>query len=232
MGKSRHWRSFFRVCVDRGAAYTLAVALAGLSLPVQAEHKDREYKISPEAKAKLGQLLARPDARERALEAVKQTIFRCRDCHGEDGNSVKREVPSLAGQNPYYLMEQFESFLSGRRHLIKMKDKVQRLSPDQRIAMAVWYSKQTPKPVGGDPQLAEQGKPLYLDRCAKCHGTDGRLDKGYAYLAGQPPVYTAAALRRFRDEPAFRDDPDMADVTLGLTEDDVDAIAHYLAGLP
>jgi cytochrome c553 len=39
----------------------------------------------------------------------------CAYCHGDGGNSVKPDVPNLAGQNTAYLLEQIQQFSDGRR---------------------------------------------------------------------------------------------------------------------
>ena len=42
-----------------------------------------------------------------ALEEGKERSMLCGYCHGKDGNSVKPDIPNLAGQNTEYLLKQF-----------------------------------------------------------------------------------------------------------------------------
>ncbi len=78
------------------------------------------YAASPLAtRQELASLLALKEREPAAWQALlaegKEHAFFCARCHGEDGNSVMALVPNLAGQNPYYLLEQIEKFADGRR---------------------------------------------------------------------------------------------------------------------
>lgn len=58
----------------------------------------------------IDQRLEDPAAKQEAMRAGRNRALLCSYCHGDDGNSVKPEVPNLAGQNPVYLLDQIGKF--------------------------------------------------------------------------------------------------------------------------
>lgn len=214
----------------RKAPIGLALLAWGM-LAYAAEAERHEPRVPPEIRKLFTEWLADPNGRERASAIAKVKLPLCNYCHGDDGNSVKRGVPKLAGQNPWYLIEQVESFLQGRRKHFGMRDRAARLSDQERMALVIYFTSQPLEPAQHEPELAEQGRELYAERCEKCHGPAGRGEKGYAYLAGQRPEYVAGMLIRFRDEPALRRNARMEDVALDIADHEADAIAHYVAAM-
>ncbi|MFO6418697.1 c-type cytochrome [Hylemonella sp. W303a] len=67
--------------------------------------------------------------------------------------------------------------------------------------------------------------------CATCHGTEGRplKDSLIAPLAALPRGYMAQQLRAFRD--GSRPSTVMQQITLGLTEVEIEAVAFYYSTL-
>ena len=61
------------------------------------------------------QRLEDPAARQQAMQAGRNRALLCSYCHGNDGNSVKPDVPNLADQNPVYLLDQIGKFARGER---------------------------------------------------------------------------------------------------------------------
>ena len=48
-----------------------------------------------------------PQSNRRAVYEGELRATLCKACHGADGNSVREGTPSLAGQDPVYLVDQF-----------------------------------------------------------------------------------------------------------------------------
>ena len=156
----------------------------------------------------------------------------CRKCHGDEGVSATPGVPSLAGQSPVYLVDQFERFAEGRRNDFLMSGLAKSLTEEDKLRLAVYYASLAPPPPGaGDPQLVARGEVVYGSACIRCHGRDGRGEMGYARLAGQRPDYVVKRLKEFRERSATANRP-MAGQTGGLTEPDLEAVAAYVATLP
>ena len=146
---------------------------------------------------------------------------------------MKPKVPNLADQDPTYLMDQIEKFSDGRRKdfTTVMQQLAKRLTGEEKIALVVYYASVPLKPLKYDPVLAAKGKPIYMKRCQGCHGDDGRARNGYARIAGQQPVYTVSTLKNYRDKRGGRNDKLMSDITRGLSDSDIKALAAYIASL-
>lgn len=66
--------------------------------------------------------------------------------------------------------------------------------------------------------------------CAACHGPVGvSVNPAWPSLAGQQPVYLAKQIRLFRD--GVRVEPTMQPFVQNLSDEDIDDIAAYYAGL-
>jgi len=67
--------------------------------------------------------------------------------------------------------------------------------------------------------------------CFACHGTDGNgVDPQYPRLAGQYQLYLARVLHEYKD--GQRNNPIMKGMVSTLSEQDMQDIAAYFAGLP
>lgn len=175
--------------------------------------------------------------RERYDQAMFEGEMRaaplCRVCHGLDGTAVRDGTPNLAGQDPVYIVDQFNRYADGRRRDYWMSSLAAGFNEEDKIQLAIWYSEQPMRPaLGGNPTLIERGRELYEAHCVECHGADGRSRKGYARLAGQRPEYTAKMLREFRSPDGKRFNPVMYARSYMLrTDEDIMAVATFLAHL-
>ena len=183
--------------------------------------------------ARIAQVQKDGAARARAIAQGRDHAVLCAYCHGPDGNSDKPEIPNLAAQNPVYLLEQIERFADGRRedYTRVMQRLAASLSAEERLALVVYYASAPLTPARADIGKAQVGLPVYLRRCQSCHGHDGNGVAGYARLAGQQPGYLIQTLRAYRDRTGGRLSPEMDVVTRGLTDEEIAALATYLANL-
>lgn len=174
-----------------------------------------------------------------ARAAGAERSLLCGSCHGKDGNSLKPEIPNLAGQNPAYLLEQIENFASGRRKNFVMQSLAANFSRTDKVNLAIYYASMPVQPTTVDAALARDGKRIFDSVCYLCHGHDGKGEAGYARIAGQKPLYVANTLRRYRANARGMVDSDeikrtngrMEQVTQNLSDADVDALAQYVASL-
>lgn len=163
----------------------------------------------------------------------------CAACHGPAGNSFNPVWPKLAGQGAPYTVKQLTQFKSGARMNPVMAAQVANLSEQDMLDIAAYYAKQKPTVGAAVPELAEQGRKLYRDgnpetgvpACTGCHGPagEGVAASAYPRIGGQQPGYTEAQLRAYRD--GSRKAPMMTIVTAKLTDDEIKALASYIAGL-
>jgi cytochrome c553 len=210
----------------------LLIAATAASTPLCAKEKP----VEPPPAALHAQLaqIDRDAARlPAALARGEKGAAVCRHCHGVGGNSVRAEVPNLAGQNPDYLLEQMNKFVHGQRKSSAfMSGMIKALSPDERIDIALFLSRQPvlKKPAGIDAHGVAGGK-LYAKLCVGCHGPSATGAHKIPRLAGQQVQYLEDSLKRYRDGGGERVDPRMAAYTRNLENSDIEALAAYLSAL-
>ncbi|MEW8028089.1 MAG: c-type cytochrome [Candidatus Thiodiazotropha sp.] len=164
-------------------------------------------------------------------EGRARTIL-CNSCHGKDGIAVQPLAPNLAGQNPVYIVDQFQRFGDGRRNDYLMSNLAKTFSFEDKIKIALYYADMEMKPSGGgNASLLDEGAKIYHESCVKCHGENGRGQEGYARLAGQRHDYVVKMLKEFRDRTGKRTNVWMSGVAIRLSDRDMEAVATYLANL-
>jgi len=185
--------------------------------------------------------------------AGKSKTLVCSACHGADGNSAAATFPKLAGQNEKYLVKQMEDIKSGARPVPTMAGQLDNLSAEDFADIAAWYASQTNSGGQTSAEMVELGQKVYragvstrgVAACTACHGPrgNGNGPAGFPALAGQHADYIADQLRRFRigsentlaDNAAARtNDGDgrmMRDVAAGMSDNQIDAVSSYIAGL-
>ena len=178
-----------------------------------------------------------PTLRKQAIRLGKDRALLCNQCHGEDGNSTKSGVPNLAAQNSVYLLNQIEKFSDGRRKNFVMNALSKNFSRDDKENLAIFYASMKVNPAKTNDTLAKKGQSLYLQQCSSCHGNQGAGKSNYARLAGQKTHYVEMTLRSFRDnqknndKQANRKSNLMELITKDLSNDDIKALAAYVAQL-
>jgi cytochrome c553 len=180
--------------------------------------------------AALAMLFAPPAGAADAALAAR--IEACRACHGEDGNSRTPNIPSLAGQPAFFLLNQLILMREGVRRIEVMTPFVAGLSDADIEAMARHFAGLEAKPSGEsvDPLLAEKGAALAVTlRCASCHGQDFAGQDQMPRLARQRIDYMIAAMKALRDDKRSGADTMMTAVIIGVSEADLAALAHYAA---
>jgi len=78
-----------------------------------------------------------PEGWRALLKEAKDRASFCARCHGTDGVSVLPLIPNLAGQNPYYLLQQIERFADGQRKDFIMTPLAAQAKPAERALLAV-----------------------------------------------------------------------------------------------
>ena len=172
-----------------------------------------------------------PEALEQVIAAGRERAIFCNTCHGPDGSATRVNYPSLASQNPVYLLDQIEQFADGSRKKLVMNVLAETFSIEEKVTLALYYSVMPLEPVEADLELARLGAPVYQARCAACHGPAGRGEEGYARIAGQQPGYVAAVLREYKSGQSPRRFSVMYGIASALSDNDIDAVAHYIASM-
>ena len=94
---------------------------------------------------KLNKKVSNPELKRQAMFAGEERALICAYCHGDDGNSLKPEVPNLAGQNPDYLLEQVGHFANGARKDFVMNSLASKFTEDDQVNLAIFYASQEVK---------------------------------------------------------------------------------------
>jgi cytochrome c553 len=121
-------------------AAVLALAGAGAAAWGQAgapAASDAAAVLPKWAQDKLAAVKADPKAYEQAYRQGAKLASFCANCHGPSGQSVRPDVPNLAGQNTVYVLNQLNKFHDGRRTgAFFMEGLVKAMSPEERFAVA------------------------------------------------------------------------------------------------
>lgn len=161
----------------------------------------------------------------------KKLADACAKCHGADGNATAAGTPSLAGQQPAYLVVAIHEYHRGDRSIGAMQSM---LSDSHRLeleSLALYFSAQTPvarsAPKRGDPAVGE----ALSTACGGCHGARGvSRDAQTPSLAGQDFDYLVKATKAYW---TVRKNWGMQRYVAGLSEKDVDdIIAFYVTQEP
>jgi cytochrome c553 len=173
---------------------------------------------APSASAKDGQQAS-------LLEKGKALAASCAKCHGEDGNSTTPGVPSLAGQQPHYLVTAIQEYHRGDRGTAAMKAILRNASTLELESLSLYYASRTPArrpaPSFGDPAAGEPRTAM----CGGCHGPGGvSSDAATPSLAGQDPRYLMKSIKAYRTS---RQHWGMQRYVAGLGDKDIENITAY-----
>ena len=160
-------------------------------------------------------------------EQGKKLAAPCAKCHGEDGNAKVPGTPTLAGQQPHYLVAAIQEYHQGDRATAAMKAMLPDASTLELENLALYFATQTPvqraAPAHGD---AQAGEPLTA-MCGGCHGSHGvSVDSATPSLAGQDPQYLVKATKAYR---TTRKNWGMQRYVAGLGDKDIDNVAAFYA---
>jgi cytochrome c553 len=191
-------------------------------------------------------LHAQPTARP--PDTIEARMLACAVCHGPQGQGTDNDYfPRLAGKPAGYLLNQLIAFRDGRRRYPPMNYLLEYLPEAYLREMADYLAALRPPP---PPQTAAEVSPALLARgrelvtegdpghgvpaCARCHGpTFTGMEPAIPGLVGLHASYISAQLGAWRYGTRTAAAPDcMQIIAANLTENDVSAVAAWLASLP
>lgn len=170
------------------------------------------------------------EAHASLLEKGKSLATGCTKCHGEEGNSKTPGVPSLAGQQPRYLVTAIEEYHRGERGKAAMKSILGGASRLDLESLALYFASRTPAqrsdPPFGDPAAGEPRTAM----CGGCHGPRGvSSDAATPTLASQDPRYLMKAINAYRTS---RKHWGMQRYVTGLSDKDIENITAFYTVQP
>ena len=207
----------------------LVATLAVSGFASAAEHPAAPAKADP---AKGATLYESGDA-ARGLPA-------CVSCHGAAGNSTIAANPKLAAQIAPYVYKQLVDFTTPNRNNPVMTTYAKMLSDDEKKNIAAYLATQTPKPgAAKNKDTVLLGKQIYrggipatgVAACASCHGANGNgIPAQFPRLSGQHQDYTVSQLQAFKGG-ARKNSVQMTTISKRMSDDEMKAVADYIAGL-
>ena len=186
------------------------------------------------AAAALAATLAAPHVGAQQDPAIRQKAEVCFACHGPNGNSESPLFPNLAGQSWRYVYIQLKDFKEGRRSDPSMSPMVADLTRDDMIALGNFFAAQKAIPIKfkADGARVEAGrKTSDAVLCPMCHlgGFVGQNE--IPRVAGQYPEYVRKQLQDFKAKRRTNDAGNMTAVLRTIPDEDLEALAAYVASL-
>lgn len=166
----------------------------------------------------------------------------CAACHGADGKAIQPAYPNLAGQHASYIAKQLTEYRDGGRVNALMSGQATNLSDQDILDLAAYYADMPGIPGVASEENLTLGMNIYrggitaagVASCSACHGPAGMGNPAAVWPAvtGQNAQYTADQLRYFRSgERANDPNAVMRGVSKRMTDEEIDAVANYIAGL-
>ena len=177
-------------------------------------------------------LFASAAAAQQAANQQPPQLETCLSCHGEGGNSRTPFVPSIAGQPEFFITNQLIYMREGVRPTPAMTPFVEKLTDPEieALARAIAALPATRSEEVVDAAMVARGQKLSEQlRCASCHLPNLHGQEQMPRLAGQRIDYMSAAMQAYRDSQRPGADPMMSNVVVGLSDSDIEALAHYAA---
>lgn len=164
----------------------------------------------------------------------------CVACHGTAGNSPLALNPKLAAQHQAYVVKQLANFKSAERNNPIMGAFAKALTEGEMKDIAAYLESQTQAPgAAKSPEAVEIGKKIYragiaeknVPACAGCHSPSGAgIPAQFPRLAGQHQEYTVSQMTAFRAA-TRKNSVQMMTIAKRMSDDEIQAVADYVAGL-
>jgi cytochrome c553 len=174
-------------------------------------------------------MLGRPSR----ADTLSDQVQLCAACHGDHGVPSDPTTPVIAGQQEGYLYLQLRDYKNGDRQSDVMSPIAGGLERADMLALAEHFSAE-PWPDLRQPQPADDAvaRALRLNvsiGCTGCHLGEYQGTGSQPRLSGQSKTYLLQTMLDFRTRKRGNN-PGMTDLMRAAWEDDLAAIAEYLAG--
>jgi cytochrome c553 len=169
-----------------------------------------------------------------AAQEMPPKAATCLACHGVNGNSTMPGVPSLAAQNARYIYLQLRDYQEGRRDNPMMSPMAAGLTRPEMQELANYFSQQklSSKGFKADPDKAKLGLAKANETlCAMCHLGEFKGQNEIPKVAGQNFDYVVGMLKAFKAKTRTNDAGNMTSVASTLSDEDIENLGHYIAGL-
>ena len=151
----------------------------------------------------------------------------CGKCHGASGVSSDPKVPTLAAQDPQYLVSAIKAYQQRGRKQEDMHDFLSNISAKGIENIAAYYSVQQAQAAEAKTMSMQE----LADKCDHCHapGMENPM-MIFPKIRGQNKGYLVKALRAYRDNK--RGSSPMHKMSLPYSEAVIESIASWYAAQP
>ena len=166
-------------------------------------------------------------------DTLSDHVELCVACHGEQGVPQDKSIPVIDGQQEGYLYLQLRDYKNGDRRNDVMSPIAEALERADMMALAEYFSKRPwpnlrqPQPT--DAVVARALRANASIGCTGCHLGEYQGAGTQPRLAGQARDYTLQTMLDFRSRKRANN-PGMSDLMIAASEEDLVAMADYLAG--
>jgi cytochrome c553 len=175
-----------------------------------------------------------PAFAQQANKKLDEQVQLCNACHGENGVPQEKTTPIIWGQNLGYQYLQLRDYKNGDRKNDLMATVVDQLDKSDFLPLAEYFSKKPwPRNLA---KSASQEVALKAARantavgCTGCHQGQYQGEGTQPRLAGQQAEYLHKTMLETRSGERGNN-PGMTTLMKATSEDDIAALAEYLAGL-
>ena len=167
-------------------------------------------------------------------QSVEEKAQLCAACHGENGIPQQKSTPVIWGQYQGYLYLELRDYKSDARKNEIMSALAQSMERDDMMALALYFSqKRWPdlQQPAAPPDVAARAVQANVSvGCTGCHQGAYQGEGTQPRLAGQSAEYLHQSMMDFRNH-VRGNNPGMSDLMLATSEQDIAALAQYMAGL-
>ncbi|MFM9884012.1 MAG: c-type cytochrome [Burkholderiales bacterium] len=182
----------------------------------------------------IGTVIWSASAMAQDVEKGRKKAEVCVACHGPNGNSLAPQFPILAGQTARYIYLQLKDFKEGRRAEPTMDPFLKDLTREDMFDLAAFFAAQRPAGAKLKPDDAKAAKGKVKAEevlCTMCHLGGFKGQNEIPRVAGQQYEYVVKQMKDFKTGKRTNDAGNMASVSKTLTDEDIENLAHFLAGM-
>jgi cytochrome c553 len=166
-------------------------------------------------------------------QSIEEKAEVCGACHGENGIPLEKDIPIIWGQHAGYAYLQLRDFQKGVRQSKRMSPIAEALEKDDMMALAEYFEKKqwpkVPQPAASADDRTTARRVNGSIGCTGCHLDQYQGDGSIARIADQQHDYLLKTMLDFRTR-ARANNPGMSDLMNAASEDELKAMAAYLAG--
>jgi cytochrome c553 len=181
-----------------------------------------------------GLLTAAAPAIGQQSNKLEEQVQLCAACHGENGVPQEKTTPIIWGQHVGYQYLQLRDYKNGDRKNEQMTPVVELLEREDMLALSEYFGKKpwprnTAKPASDEVALKAARANTSVG-CTGCHQGQYQGEGTQPRLAGQTREYLHKTMLETRSG-VRGNNPGMTTLMKATSEEDIAALAEYLAGL-